>query len=208
MKKIITISILGTIFTILVIIVIVTFIAPINYAPIYLLNPEKALSLQDSVAIDSIKCLHVEVLKDLESKGILLTPDEYTSHIADYYNTLIAFLLGLFVLFTIGSIYSLKSAYKKEFDEINTSIDNYKSQVKTELKKDIVDSLNELMRDSISFKECCINALYGRIEDEVINHDDKEIIDERITKLEEDIKLLYDSYDDIFEHKTSNQELE
>ena len=64
------------------------------------------------------------------------------------------------------------------------------------------------MRDTISFKESCINALYGRIEDAVINHDDKEIIDERISKLEEDIKLLYESFDDISESKTSNQELE
>lgn len=208
MKNIIISSILSAIIVILVAIVIITFIAPINYAPIYLLNPEQALSIQDSLAIDSIRCLHVEALKDLESKGVLLNPDEYTSHIAEYYNTLIAFLLGLFVLFTIGSIYSLKSAYKKELDDINSDIDKFKNKVKVELKKDIVDSLNELMRDSISFKESCINALYGRIEDAVINHDDKEIIDERISKLEEDIKLLYESFDDISESKTSNQELE
>lgn len=207
MKNIIG-GILGSIIIILVIIVVVTFIAPINYAPIYLLNPEKALSMQDSLAIDSIKCLHIEVLKDLESKGVLLNPDEYTSHIADYYNSLIALLLGLFVLFTIGSIYSLKSAYKKEFDDINSNIEGFKNQVKAELKKDIVDSLNELMRDSISFKDSCINALYGRIEDAFISHDEKEIIDERILKLEEDIKLLYNSIDDISESNTSNQELE
>ena len=207
MKNIIG-GILGSIIIILVIIVVVTFIAPINYAPIYFLNPEKALSMQDSLAIDSIKCLHIEVLKDLESKGVLLNPDEYTSHIADYYNSLIALLLGLFVLFTIGSIYSLKSAYKKEFDDINSNIEGFKNQVKAELKKDIVDSLNELMRDSISFKDSCINALYGRIEDAFISHDEKEIIDERILKLEEDIKLLYNSIDDISESNTSNQELE
>lgn len=207
MKNIIG-GILGSIIIILVIIVVVTFIAPINYAPIYLLNPEKTLSMQDSLAIDSIKCLHIEVLKDLESKGVLLNPDEYTSHIADYYNSLIALLLGLFVLFTIGSIYSLKSAYKKEFDDINSNIEGFKNQVKAELKKDIVDSLNELMRDSISFKDSCINALYGRIEDAFISHDEKEIIDERILKLEEDIKLLYNSIDDISESNTSNQELE
>ena len=207
MKNIIG-GILGSIIIILVIIVVVTFIAPINYAPIYLLNPEKALSMQDSLAIDSIKCLHIEVLKDLESKGVLLNPDEYTSHIADYYNSLIALLLGLFVLFTIGSIYSLKSAYKKEFDDINSNIEGFKNQVKAELKKDIVDSLNELMRDSISFKDSCINALYGRIEDAFISHDEKEIIDERILQLEEDIKLLYNSIDDISESNTSNQELE
>ena len=111
MKNIIISSILSAIIVILVAIVIITFIAPINYAPIYLLNPEQALSIQDSLAIDSIRCLHVEALKDLESKGVLLNPDEYTSHIAEYYNTLIAFLLGLFVLFNF-SFKLLNSVFK------------------------------------------------------------------------------------------------
>ncbi len=98
---------------ILVIIVVITFISPINYAPIYLSNPENALLYNDSIAMDSIKCLHIEMLKDLESKGVLLSPSEYTSHIADYYNALIAFLLGLFAIFTFGAIYSIKYTSKK-----------------------------------------------------------------------------------------------
>ena len=114
MKKCIISGIIGGAIIVLAIIVVSAFVNPINYAPIYLLNPEKAVSYADSVYIDSIRCLHIEVLKDLESKGVLLNPSEYTSHIADYYNTLIAFLLGLFVIFTFGTIYSIKSTSKKE----------------------------------------------------------------------------------------------
>lgn len=199
---------IGAIFILMLIVVVIIFWAPIDVAPIYLLNPEKALCVQDSIAIDSIKCLHMEVLKDLENKGVLLTPNEYTSHISDYYNTLVTTVLGLFVLFSIGSFYSLKSAYRKEFDEMNTTIENHKKSVSDELKKNIIDSLQELMRDSISFKETCIEALYGRLEDTVISHEEKEKIEEQITILKEDIRLLYDSYDELLENKTSNEELE
>ena len=77
-----------------------------------------------------------------------------------------------------------------------------------ELKKSIVESLSELMRDSISFKDTCINALYGRIEDEILKHEDKEAIDNRMLKLERDIKLLFEVYDNIAEEKSANQEIE
>ena len=65
-----------------------------------------------------------------------------------------------------------------------------------------------LIHISISFKDTCINALYGRIEDEVLKHEDKEVIDNRILKLEGDIKLLFEAYDELEEDKSSNQEIE
>ena len=186
MKDGIVSGIIGASIMILIIVIVMAFIAPIDYAPVYLLNPEKAL----------------------ESKGVLLNPGEYTSHIAEYYNTLISFLLGLFAIFTFGTIYSIKTASKKEIDEIKTDINNHKEKINTELKKSIVESLSELMKDSISFKDTCINALYGRIEDEVLRHEDKEVIDNRMLKLEEDVKLLFEAYNELEEDKSSNQEIE
>ena len=208
MKKYIVSGIVGAAVVILVIVVITSFVTPINYAPIYLLNPEKALTYNDSLVIDSVKCVHIEVLRDLESKGVLLNPSEYTSHITDYYNSLIAILLGLFAIFTFGTIYSIKSASKKEIDDIKTDIENHKVRTNAELKQNIVGALSELMRDSISFKDTCINALYGRIEDEILRHEDKEAIDNRILKLESDMKLLFEAYDNLEEEKSSNQEIE
>ena len=208
MKQYIISGIVGAAVIILGIVVITSFVTPINYAPIYLLNPEKALTYNDSLVIDSVKCVHIEVLRDLESKGVLLNPSEYTSHITDYYNSLIAILLGLFAIFTFGTIYSIKSASKKEIDDIKTDIENHKVRTNAELKQNIVGALSELMRDSISFKDTCINGLYGRIEDEILRHEDKEAIDNRILKLESDIKLLFEAYDNLEEEKSSNQEIE
>ena len=94
------------------------FFEPFNYKSIYVVNPEKVLTNDDSIRQDSIICSRIEILKDLENKGILLTPGEYTSHISSYYSTLVAFLIGLFVLFTIGSIFSIKITSKKEIEEI------------------------------------------------------------------------------------------
>lgn len=208
MKNNIISGIIGAAIMIVIIMVVMAFVEPIDYAPIYLLNPEKALSYEYTSLIDSVKCVHIEVLRDLESKGVLMNPGEYTSHIASYYNTLIGFLIGLFAIFTFGTIYSIKYASKREIEEIKSDIDNHKTATKGELKKDIVDSLNELMRDSISFKDSCIDALYGRIEDEILRHEDKEVIDNKILKIEENIKLLFEAYDQLEEDNSSNQEIE
>lgn len=208
MKNNIISGIIGAAIIILMIVIVYYFIGPINYAPVYMLNPEKALSYTDTACIDSVKCLHIEVLKDLESKGVLLNPSEYISHVADYYNTLIAFLLGLFVIFTLGTIYSIKLASKKEIEDIKTDIKNYKTKTDETVKRKIIESLNELMRDSISFKESCVNALYGRMEDEILKQEDKNAIDERITKMEEKIEKLNKLCESFEETESSNQEIE
>ena len=134
MRNCIISGFIGATVVILIIMATLAFGNSIDYAPIYLLNPENALSYEDSLVIDSVKCIHIEVLKDLESKGILMSPSEYTSHIASYYNTLIGFLIGLFAVFTFGSIYSIKYASQKEIEEIKNDINNHKTTTKNELK--------------------------------------------------------------------------
>ena len=64
------------------------------------------------------------------------------------------------------------------------------------------------MRDSISFKESCINALYGRIEDEILKQEDLKNIDNKIHNIEKDINLLFEFYDNLEEEKSSKQEIE
>lgn len=184
------------------------FFEPFNYKSIYVVNPEKVLTNDDSIRQDSVICSRIEILKDLENKGILLTPGEYTSHISSYYSTLVAFLIGLFVLFTIGSIFSIKITSNKEIEEIREELDNKESKIKDNLKKDIRESLSELLRDSISFKESVISAIYGRIEDDLITRTDKENIEKKLSKVEEDITFLFESLDGISENESSKEEIE
>lgn len=65
MKKCIISGIIGGAIIVLAIIVVSAFVNPINYAPIYLLNPEKAVSYADSVYRCNLQiflCLFLEKL--------------------------------------------------------------------------------------------------------------------------------------------------
>ena len=208
MKNITLSGTIGGLIVILFLVAASVFFEPFNYKSILLVNPEKVLTNNDSIRQDSIICSRIEILRDLENKGILLTPGEYTSHISSYYSTLVAFLIGLFVLFTIGSIFSIKITSKKEIEEIREELDKKENIIKDNLKKDIRESLSELLRDSISFKESVISAIYGRIEDDLITRSDKENIDKKLTKVEEDINLLFESFDGISEKSSSIEEIE
>lgn len=180
---------------------------PFQYKPVYIVNPQKVV---DSITIngDSLTCAHIETLKDLENKGLLLTPSEYTSQISSYYSTLVAFLIGLFVLFTIGSIYSIRITSKKEIEDAKRDLDNREAKIKEELKDNIQKSLNELVKDSISFKENVVTAIYGRIEDDIITRKDIENIENKVQKTQENINLLFESIDEVLDKKTSKDEIE
>ena len=143
------------------------------------------------MGIDSLTCSQISVLKDLENKGVLLTPQEYTSHISSYYSTLVAFLIGLFVMFTVGSIYGIRITSRREIEEAQVS-----------MKEELKSSLAEELKDSKSFYENIISDILGRLEDGLITKADKERIDKNIDDithkqidLEENINLLFDAVD-------------
>lgn len=169
----------------IVLFAISVWLKPFNYQAVYVINPEAV------VKTDSLICNQITVLKDLESKGILLTPQEYTSHISGYYSTLVAFLIGLFVLFTIGSIIGIRITSKKEIEE-----------AKDELKEKLKTSLANELKDSKAFYENIINDILGRIEDDIVTKDDKVLIDDDLKsltnkqiKMEDDINLLFEMTD-------------
>lgn len=199
---------IGGLTVVFFLIVVCVFFEPFNYKSVYIVNPEKVLAKNDPISQDSVVCSRIEILKDLEKKGILLTPSEYTSHISSYYSTLVAFLIGLFVLFTLGSIFSIKITSRKEIEEIREELDNKENKIKENLKKDIRESLSELLRDSISFKESVLGAIYGRIEDDFISRNDKEIIDNKLSQIEDFTNFLFDSLGEISEKKSSKEEIE
>jgi hypothetical protein len=180
---------IGAAILILVLLAITVWLKPFNYQAVYVVNPE--IVTADSLKSDSLICSHIAVLQDLENKGVLLTPQEYTSHISSYYSTLVAFLIGLFVMFTVGSIYGIRVTSRREIEEA-------KDRMKDELKS----SLAEELKDSKSFYENIIRDILGRLEDDLITKADKELIDKNIDDithkqidLEENINLLFDVAD-------------
>jgi hypothetical protein len=179
---------IGAAILILVLFAITVWLKPFNYQAVYIVNPKVVTA--DSLKTDSLTCLHIAVLQDLENKGVLLTPQEYTSHISGYYSTLVAFLIGLFVLFTIGSIYGIRVTSRKEIEES-------KNNIKDELK----ESLANEMKDSKSFNENLIVAVKENMKDIVITKEDNiwielnaklKDIEDKQNKLAEDIELIYE----------------
>lgn len=189
---------IGAVVVVLLGIVILTWFSPIDVAPVYMLNPQVALDSIQTMQLDSLRCEHLEVLKDLESKGVLLTPADYTSHISSFYNSLIAVLVGMFVIFSIGSVYVMKATSKREIEDL-------KQDVKNETRNHILEQLNNLLNDSIAFQETTITALYGRIEDDIVTSDQMETVESTIEKLQNDIQLLYDSFTEIEEHIAASE---
>lgn len=189
---------IGAVAVILVGLIVLTWISPINVAPVYMLNPEVVLDSIQTMQLDSIRCEHLEVLRDLESKGVLLSPADYTSHISSFYNSLIAVLVGMFVIFSIGSVYVMRATSKREIEDL-------KQEVKNETRTHILEQLNNLLNDSIAFQETTITALYGRIEDGIVTSDQMETVESTIEKLQNDIQLLYDSFTEIEEHLAANE---
>lgn len=192
---------IGAIVVIFIGVIIYAWIAPIDVAPVYMLNPNCLTDSIYSAQLDSIKCAHIEILSDLEDKGVLLHPAEYTSHIADFYSSLIAFLIGLFVIFSLGGIYVMRATNRQEIDEL-------KQDIKNDMQNQILSQLSTLLNDSISFKETTISALYGRIEDEIVTTDKLVAIESSIEKLQSDIQLLYDSVNEIEENIAANETIQ
>ena len=161
----------GASILILVLFVITVWIKPFDYQAVYIINPE--IVTTDSLNTDSFTCSQIAVLQDLENKGVLLTPQEYTSHISSYYSTLVAFLIGLFVLFTVGSIYGIRITSRKEIEE-----------AKDDLKEKLKTSLANELKDSKSFNESIINDIFGRIDEKIMTQSDLEDLDNRLKDLE------------------------
>jgi hypothetical protein len=182
-------GLIGASILVLILLAITIWLKPFNYQAVYILNPATAIT--DSLKTDTLTCNQISVLKDLENKGILLTPQEYTSHISSYYSTLVAFLIGLFVLFTVGSIYGIRITSRREIEEAK---DNMREELKASLSKEL--------KDSKSFYENIISDILGRIEDDIVTKSDKSSIEKNIDdithkqiEIEENINLLFDAVD-------------
>jgi ABC-type multidrug transport system fused ATPase/permease subunit len=179
---------IGAIIVILAMLAISVWFEPFNHK--YILNPDKVIEKMNCIQ-EHLTCTQISVLKDLENKGLLLTPQEYTSHISSYYSTLVAFLIGLFVLFTVGSIIGIRITSRKEIEE-----------AKDDLREKLKTSLSNELKDSKSFYENIIGDILGRIEDDIVTKSDKYLVDKNLDEIarkqiemEENINLLFNEVD-------------
>lgn len=141
------IFLLGSLSAIVLLIIIICFFNFHDYEQVFILNSNKTIMASDSIytmtSSDSLKIVSakVKLLQEMESKGILLTPQEYTSQISGFYSTIITFLIALFVVFTFIGYYSIRMFAKSDIKKI----------------------IDELIDDSIEFNERTTNAIKTKI---------------------------------------------
>lgn len=127
-----------------------------NYAPIHIINAE-------SVGLEYLD--KIESIKNLKESGLVLTPSEYTNNIADFYNTVITFLIALFAAFS--------------FITYRISKRNVQEQVNEEVKK----ILTEMMRDSKEFETNVLQSLYGKFSEEYATVEQLQSLEDAVNKL-------------------------
>ncbi len=197
----------GATLILLIGVIIYVMVSPINVAPIYMLNTSCVTDSVQSQQLDSLRCEHLEVLRDLENKGLLLSPVEYTSHLSSFYNGLIAFLIGIFVIFTIGGIVAVRFISRREIEEAEQEIRN-------ETRGHILSQLSSMMNDSKSFQETTLNALTGRFEDRIIRQEQIDAVEASIEELKkitsdlkENIDFLYENFSDIEDSRAAQENI-
>lgn len=129
--------------------------------PIHIANIE---AMHDSIPIEEINT-KIEAINKLKEQGVLLTPQEYTNNVVNYYNTIITFLVALLAIFSLVTFVHLKFI----------TVDEVKKQVK------------ELLRKSPDIQDILIGNTKGRIDELLFD------TTERIEKLEVELKDLKES---------------
>jgi hypothetical protein len=137
--------------------------------PIHIANIE---AVHDSVLIKEVQ-EKLDAIKHLKEQGVLLTPQEYTNNVVNYYNTIITFLVALLAIFSLVTFFHLKF--------ITTD----------EVRK----NATELLRKSPDVQKIILENIKGRIDELLFD------TSERIAALENEVKTLkrssrWDDYED------------
>ena len=184
--------------------------------------------MTDSLSICNENNSKVQILKTMREKGELLTANEFASRITSYYNTLVAVLGTMFLLFTIATYFSIKQVFENKFDDKERDIDKKQKQIehdlgnkmKSELQKienkerdidkkqeqiehdlgnKIKTELQDLLRDSRSFRDELVDAVKGNIDGQFVT---LEVFDE----LQSYIKEIKEQQKDIVKQMDCLQE--
>lgn len=122
----------------------------------------------DTMAINTV------FLQKMREKGELLSSNEFASRITDYYNTLVAVLTALFVLFSIVTYMTIKNKFEEKFED-------KANELEAKQRQKIVDELRSMLNDSKKIDEVIKSAVGGHVEDQIAT---KEEIDGLTTSME------------------------
>ena len=134
--------------------------------PIQIINSER---------VDTECLSKIESIRDLKENGLILTPSEYTSNIAGFYDTIITFIIALFAVFSIITY--------------RVSKRNIQEQVNEEVGK----LLKDMMTDSKKFEETIFQSLIGKFSDEYATQEQLQAVENAVNRLSAQINTSEDS---------------
>ena len=138
--------------------------------------------LSESKQVDTL-AINAAFLQEMRKNGELLSTDEFASRITDYYNTLVAVLTALFVLFTIVTYLTIRSKFEGKFEDKAKELEDKQRQK-------IIDELRSMLNDSKKLDEVIKSAIGGHIDDSIATKEEVEDITADISTLNENLTSL------------------
>lgn len=105
------------------------------------------------------------IIEELRKQKVLLTPNEFTSNLGTYYNTLISILLCLFTFFSLISYFTVKNTAKNEVKEALLEIEKKSNELDHIIKQEVHTILDEMLRDSKMMQDKLDQSITGLIND-------------------------------------------
>lgn len=133
----------------------------------------------------------MQLIRELEREGVLLTPQEYTSNVINYYNTVLTILAALLIIFSIVSYVHLKyiseeQLYKvfqnamkkdKDFDKYVTDTIFGRAEskfAKTSMYDELIEKVNDLNNRLSSIEAMVEENEDKEDQSEVVNPEESE----------------------------------
>lgn len=150
----------------------------------------------ESKQVDT-SAINAAFLQNMREKGELLSSGEFASRITGYYNTLVAVLTALFVLFTIVTYLTIRSKFDSKFEDKARDLEDKQRQK-------IVDELRNMLSDSKQLDEVIKSAVGGRVDDSIATQEE---VDNIATDLENYGKNILSISTDLGDVKNKQREL-
>lgn len=128
----------------------------------------------------------VKLIKELQGNGIIVTPQEYTNNIVNYYNTALTIVLAILILFSIMSYIQLRFISRRQIEEV----------------------FKDSLKDSKEFDQFVSEAIFGKAEERFVKIGDigdklAEIEDlrDRLEQMESDLESFKNETDQLSKEK-------
>lgn len=126
---------------------------------------------EESKQVDTL-AINAAFLQKMRENGELLSADEFASRITDYYNTLVAVLTALFVLFTVVTYMTIRSKFEGKFEDKAKELENKAKDLEDKQRQIIIEELRSMLNDSKQFDEVIKSSIGGRVEDTIPTKED------------------------------------